>query len=230
MWVKLSMPLAVLSAIVVIADFWKKIWPARTARTNRVDTFHLMMRRVDCLRECFEPLRDSVRDGTSVLGTKGCQDSIEELVESGYERAALKYKQTELFRLLRKFVGTGIYLVAVFASLYLSTYALDIDARGRDTGAFQNSQLHNGTVVDKAIESLYWSSTTFVTLGYGDVSPDHTCKWARMLVILEVFTFFCLFLVGPGIVLVLVSDGFALTKEEFDTVLRDELAAAARSR
>jgi len=218
---------AMFALVSLLIAFFGRFPRLRRGHANPVEAFREMEQCGELLPKLLQPLREHVSTGALHPQTAAYETIIKDVASTDYPRVVDQYKAYTLRGVLLDLLLTASCLVVVFASLYLSLYAADLDSIGRDRGPFTGSRLPAGSLSESALESIYWSSVTFVTLGYGDIHPRETCPWARLLVVLEVFTFFSVFLLGLGLAYVAVADVYVPAGREFETTLRAELERLA---
>lgn len=214
---------SVVALVAVFKEVFVGLPTLGRVRDNPIDKLNHMKHVVRDLRDSIEPLEHSVKTGQLIPGQDGCEKCVCELVTADYERAAFAYKQLATLRLWSRLVLAAVSCVIIFAAFYLVLYAVDSDCVPGANIHFTESQMPLGGLTQMAVESVYWSSVTFITLGYGDVRPVNNCIVARMLVILETLVFLCLFTAAPAVGMLGMKEGFALTKDEFGDALRDTL-------
>ncbi len=228
--VSLALLLSTMALLMILVEFYAAL-PTSVGRSiNALDTFKAMLEQVYFLGDRYGEL-EALDRNKRIAGDREYEKGISDLLQD-YERAAREYKQSKMLRWWLRVVGAALSAVIVFASLYLSLNAVSLDSASRQQTVFTKTTLTKkdngdsveiGDVVEIGVESIYWSSATFVTLGFGDVHPRPECTWARILVIVEVFFFLGIFLAAPAIGMLAFKEGFSLTKPEFEAIARDQL-------
>lgn len=97
------------------------------------------------------------------------------------------------FNSFLKTTMTGIFIVIlIFCFFYISNYPFEISVNKCNNPGFYNTSIGSSNFINCIVEGLYYSVTTFTTLGYGDLRPDLS-YFARFLSISEVLLFVLFF-------------------------------------
>jgi hypothetical protein len=156
-------------------------------------------------------------------------ESIVRQLEEEFPRLLRKYFCIRHYDFRRLVVEMAFVVIVFFASMYMATLTLESGLHGSDDlgmHGYVHSGMGKRNIPAIVLESLYFSTVTFVSLGYGDISPSQSAI-ARMLAIMEALSFLFLLGIGLSFALTTLNATSALETPEAMRQIRQELWAEA---
>lgn len=217
-WVATVLCVLVLTHVVI--DFLRYAKPM-VLPSNTADALHRLMESVPEFRGAIEPLRRVVLDGNQDPCAEDFRKRVADLSKD-YGMYAADCRKKRLTGLGLVLLRETIVVVIVFACLFLTDYTLRGACLEGRTSGFKGIWMPQGGRADWFVEALYYSTVTFVTLGYGEIYPGPHI-WPRLLAIMEVSLFLLLFVAGVGFALTAAQQDYLLKPEQFEVAFYDDL-------
>lgn len=181
----------------------------------------------------YNRIRSRVMSGELLQGTDHYDDALSS-IESSLRSYIKMFWQRSATRFLITILILALCTIVLFAGLYSADWSLEYsrpdNAKPPVTGYDgKYSEISTQcTAIGRFCEGIYFSTMTFATVGYGDISPSSTGKWSRLFSTLEVLTSFFLFGVVATSIWGALSARDGLDPGEIQRFIRLDFDTAAR--
>jgi hypothetical protein len=166
-----------------------------------------------------EQIKRNIISKAYVLGDAVFESHVSEL-KHDLQTFLRTYLWKKFNKMLKMIMASVFSVILIFGCLYVVDYLLECWLLNRIS--FSGSQIPTGNTLEILLDAVYYSVSTFSTLGFGDVHPGVSI-FARILAISEVM----ISLFFLSVIVSLTSDFIQLTTivnpEDLAEAIKDEL-------
>ena len=212
--------IGILLIVYISVDIIKSFNLGKQVKTNFF-MFTDFLKYVPEAKAILDQLKLNVQRRELILGTNHFESIMSEM-HYEFKSLASKYFERKLKRFMRKVFFRGILgVILIFACFYIAEYSIEMYFWNQ--AGFRTGFLPGGNLFGFIVEGLYYSVTTFTTLGYGDICPTKLSIVARLISSFEVLMFVSFFAVFVNFGLNSATQRFVLVPDDMIDVMRAEL-------